>query len=919
LNEQRQYGPYSLIRKIGQGGMAEVWQGRHVLLDRPVAIKVLLPELANNAELQNRFISEGKSQARLQHPNIVSAFDFFQADGRSYLVMQYVEGVSLETRLNNRNAPLTLEEIHNISRDILSALDYAHSLGIVHRDVKPSNMVTETSGRTLLMDFGIAKAREESSSTLTGVAIGTPSYMSPEQILHPKTVDARSDVYSFGCVLYAMLSGSPPFPLEDTSYEVMSRHVNTAPPPLVYSNPKVPHAVGEVVLKCLEKDPDKRFQSCAAVLRALDAAISDGTQGVSSLAPTAPTYVSPANASPSDASLPVRRPTLYPQESSPSSRASTVIERNPISTGILASDAKAASKEPDPALASDATRFVAPTPPGAEGRRSLPRVRLTFTAGNDGALFGRSVVISSTPFRIGRDADLSINDVHLTRVHAVIDWDGRAFTITDKGSRNGTYVNGRQVRTGPQTLPFGAVIRLGASTVLTFSSDEICEMPDLTGQTIAGRYRLTKVLRSGTKTTLYEANDSHLPQKVAVKILSPNLAEYAGYTEHFNREAEMAVGLRHPHICRVLDYGQATIRIGSDILGTAVNYLSMELMEGGSLADRVAEGTAFELSQVMSWLNDITNALESAHRCGVTHGGLKLSSIMFDREGEPYVTDFAMAHRVDDSVKPVFFGSPEFLAPELWEGVVPTALADQYALAVLTYLLVAGSLPFEGQIDPKVRERNFMRGPVPAHEEAARAARRGVSPRVSEVLKRALSVDPLSRYSSVREFFLALQYSVTATKARSDGQARIFISYQRDSSAGWAVHFASELGRKHQIAAFVDTQRMDSVVRFPARLKKAIEDCDVFVCLVSGNTLQSKWVQEEIRMAWENDKPMVPVFQESYSPPDPSERLEPHIESLINYDGVKLLDRQNLYVENAIEKLAEMVTESVRRAGRNES
>jgi serine/threonine protein kinase len=263
---------------------------------------------------------------------------------------------------------------------------------------------------------------------------------------------------------------------------------------------------------------------------------------------------------------------------------------------------------------------------------------------------------------------------------------------------------------------------------------------------------------------------------------------------------------------------------------------------------------------------------------------------MFDREGEPYVTDFAMAHRVDDSAKPVFFGSPEFLAPELWEGAVPTPLADQYALAVLTYLLIAGSLPFEGQIDPKVRERNFMRGPVPAHEEAARAARPGVSPRVSEVLKRALSVDPLSRYSSVREFFLALQYSVSATKARSDGQARIFISYQRDSSAGWAVHFASELGRKHQIAAFVDTQRMDSVVRFPARLKKAIEDCDVFVCLVSGNTLQSKWVQEEIRMAWENDKPMVPVFQESYSPPDPSERLEPHIESLINYDGVKLLD-----------------------------
>jgi len=166
----------------------------------------------------------------------------------------------------------------------------------------------------------------------------------------------------------------------------------------------------------------------------------------------------------------------------------------------------------------------------------------------------------------------------------------------------------------------------------------------------------------------------------------------------------------------------------------------------------------------------------------------------------------------------------------------------------------------------------------------------------------------------VREFFLALQNAVSKPTSRAEGRARIFISYQRDSSSGWAVHLASELDRKHKIAAFVDTQRTDSAVRFPARLKNAIQDCDVFVCLLSASTLQSKWVQEEIRLAWENNKPMVPVFQESYSQPDPSEQLEPYVETLITYDGVKLLDRQNLYVENAIEKLAEMVTESVRKS-----
>jgi hypothetical protein len=166
----------------------------------------------------------------------------------------------------------------------------------------------------------------------------------------------------------------------------------------------------------------------------------------------------------------------------------------------------------------------------------------------------------------------------------------------------------------------------------------------------------------------------------------------------------------------------------------------------------------------------------------------------------------------------------------------------------------------------------------------------------------------------VREFFLTLQRTIENSLSRADGKPRIFISYQRDQSSGWAVHFASELERKHEITAFVDTRRLDSAVQFPVRLKNAIQDCDVFVCMLTSTTLKSKWVQEEIRLAVENRKPMVPVFQESYSPPDPSEHLEPHIEMLINYEGVHLLDRRNLYVEQAIDDLASMVAASVRKS-----
>lgn len=260
--------------------MAEVWEASHVHLRNQVALKFLLPQFIGNQELQERFLNEAKSQAQLRHPNIVPATDFFQLEGRSYMVMQYIEGANLEARLEKGNAPFTLDEIHSISWDVLSALEYAHALSIVHRDVKPSNMLMDRSGRVLLMDFGIAKAlREERSVTLTGAAMGTPEYMSPEQILRPKEVDARSDIYSFGCVLYALLSGNPPFGFEGaTAFKVQQGHVHETPPPLVHLNRDIPASVDWIVLKCLEKDPKQRFQSCSAVMRALESAVAGGEQ-----------------------------------------------------------------------------------------------------------------------------------------------------------------------------------------------------------------------------------------------------------------------------------------------------------------------------------------------------------------------------------------------------------------------------------------------------------------------------------------------------------------------------------------------------------------------------------------------------------------------------------------------------------------
>ncbi len=377
--------------------------------------------------------------------------------------------------------------------------------------------------------------------------------------------------------------------------------------------------------------------------------------------------------------------------------------------------------------------FVAP-PHGSGGVEPEPEFTVTYTQSADPLLVGRTIRVTSVPFLIGRanPADLKItSDPGVSREHAKIEWDQGAFTITDLNTANGTYLNGRRIRpAGAETLPFGAVIRLGNSTALTFSSEQFVELPDLTGQVIGDRFQLNKIIHSGSKTALYEASDCRLPQNVAVKILSPSLANYPGYLEQFRREAETAARLRHPRICKMIDSGQARIALESGRLATS-HYLAMELMEGSGLSERISKDDLLPLEKIVICLDEVTDALDYAHRMGVIHSGIKVSSVVFDREGKAYITDFGMASRQDDQAKRVILGAPEFLAPEQWEGLKPTPQVDQYSVAVLTYMLVTGSRPFEGQQDPQVREKNLVRGPIPAHEEAMRVVRSTVPPSVS--------------------------------------------------------------------------------------------------------------------------------------------------------------------------------------------
>jgi eukaryotic-like serine/threonine-protein kinase len=262
----QKFGPYEVTATIGEGGMAVVYKGYQQSLNRYVAIKVLRAELARDQEFVERFRREALAVADLSHPNILHVYDAGYANGVYYIVMAYVDGGSLKDLI--ARGPIEMEYTIAIAAQVADALHHGHQRGIVHRDVKPSNILISRDGRPLLTDFGIAKALHETTGlTRTGTSIGTPEYMAPEQI-QGQPVDARTDIYALGIVLYEMLAGWAPFSA-NTPVATLYKQVNEPPPPLRQVNIGISTWVQEIVLKAMEKNPWDRYQKASEMAAAL--------------------------------------------------------------------------------------------------------------------------------------------------------------------------------------------------------------------------------------------------------------------------------------------------------------------------------------------------------------------------------------------------------------------------------------------------------------------------------------------------------------------------------------------------------------------------------------------------------------------------------------------------------------------------
>jgi serine/threonine protein kinase len=389
-------GQYQIVEEIGRGGMAVIYKAYQESLDRHVAIKVLLVRRVP-PDFIERFNREARAAARLSHPNILPIYDFGHEEGVNYIVMKYAPAGTLKERMGE---PLDPEEAARFVSQIAAALDHAHERGVLHRDVKPGNVLLDEGNWVLLADFGLAKLMaSDVQLTASGMGVGTPAYMSPEQGQGIE-VDVRTDVYSLGALLYEVVTGEVPFKA-DTPMAVVLKHITDPLPPPRSIKPDLPLEIERIIVKAMAKDREGRYQSAGEMARALLQALAE-------------------------------EPSLPPQ----------------------------AQRPPDQELISTTPVFEL----GVAAQR-VPTVsaQLLITSGQ---IAGREFPLVGE-IRIGRkiDNDITLPDRQVSGHHARIAVSDEGVVLTDVGSRNGTYVNGRRI-SGPYHLQDGDRIRIGRTELL---------------------------------------------------------------------------------------------------------------------------------------------------------------------------------------------------------------------------------------------------------------------------------------------------------------------------------------------------------------------------------------------------------------------------------------------------------------------
>src|SRR4051812_39552487 len=443
-------GGYRIVNLLGQGGMGVVYLADNVRSGQRVALKLLTPDLARSSGFRERFVREAGYASSLRHPNVLEVYDAGEQDGVLYIAMQYVEGEDLKALLS-REGRLDARRAVGILGQVASALDAAHSTGVLHRDIKPGNVMIAAGQpeHCYLTDFGLSKNPSADSIALTaqGEFVGTIDYTAPELVLG-KDADSRLDVYSLGCLFYECLAGQPPFPKE-RDVEVLYAHIQDPPPRVSAVRPDLPPALDDVIVKAMAKKPEDRFPTCSAFIDAARTIVGEPAPA-------------PGPPPPPPVGVPVPPASAGGPPPPPPPPGPAPVAEPPPPPGAVAGP-RDATPAPQRRVSPPGAATDAPPPHDADADTDAPPKAVALRV-TDGPAAGSVLTVTDDELLIGRQAPgpgKLGNDIEISRRHArVVRESNGQFLIEDLGSTNGTYVNGERI-VGAQVLNAGDVLEMG--------------------------------------------------------------------------------------------------------------------------------------------------------------------------------------------------------------------------------------------------------------------------------------------------------------------------------------------------------------------------------------------------------------------------------------------------------------------------